>query len=63
MIKQEEMDTAKVSELCDLFKLSLMAMSEDLSYHFKYMDVQSGRAESILDPNTSGTVSREAYYF
>lgn len=33
------MDTAKVSELCDLFKLSLMAMSEDLSYHFKYMDV------------------------
>jgi len=31
-------------ELCDKFHLSILARSEDLSFHFKFLDVISGAA-------------------
>lgn len=48
----------RIGELCDKFKLSWMALSEDLSYHFKYFDVLRGMAAKQLD-NGSGNIERE----
>ena len=45
-------------EICDKFNLPLLVMSEDLSYHFKYLDVVKGVAETKLS-NENGELLRE----
>lgn len=37
-------DPSRLEELTETLKLKLLTMSEDLSYHFKYLDVVDGRA-------------------
>ena len=46
--------------ICDKFKLHLLIMSEDLSFHFKYNDVIKGVAESKL-VNDQNKLERESY--
>ena len=35
--------------LCDKLKLHLLVISDDLSFHFKFLDVMTGRAQELLD--------------
>ena len=49
-----------VPELCDKYLLHWMCLSDDLSYHFKYLDVINERAKSLLD-NGFGVVEKEKY--
>ena len=36
-------------ELCDKLGLHLLMNSEDMSYHFKFVDVINGTANNFLD--------------
>jgi hypothetical protein len=48
----------ELPNVCDKFQLHLLVMSEDLSFHFKYMDVVRGIAESRL-ANERGELERD----
>ena len=52
---------SELPELLDKFKLHLLVISEDISYHFKYLDVIEMRANQILDDGR-GNVDQEKYY-
>ena len=38
-----------LAALCDKLGLHLLMHSEDMSYHFKYVDVVNGTASTFLD--------------
>jgi len=38
-----------LSTVCDKLGLHLLMLSEDMKYHFKYLDVINGSANSFLD--------------
>ncbi|KRX05621.1 Concanavalin A-like lectin/glucanases superfamily [Pseudocohnilembus persalinus] len=58
---QSYISSSDLKGLCQHFKLHLFAMSEDLSFHFKYSDVLTGKAEEMLDPNNSGQIQRDEF--
>lgn len=40
--------------LLDKLKLHLLVLSEDLTYHFKFLQVMSGKAEELFDDGDKG---------
>ncbi|EGR27502.1 hypothetical protein IMG5_195060 [Ichthyophthirius multifiliis] len=59
-VGKETIPEEKLGELCDKFQLTQMALSDDLSYHFKYFDVLRGLAAKILD-NGNGYIERQKF--
>ena len=49
---------SKLPELCDFLRLHLLVISDDLSYHFKFMDIVTRRAEDILSDD-GGNVHKD----
>jgi hypothetical protein len=43
------MRTDSLPELCDKLGLHLLMNSEDMRYHFKYVDVINGTAQTYLE--------------
>ena len=43
------MGVENLAELCDKLGLHLLMNSEDMRYHFKYVDVINGTANKYLD--------------
>jgi hypothetical protein len=40
-----------LAKLADFLKLSVLARSEDFSYHFKLLDIIDGTAQNKLSPD------------
>lgn len=48
----------QLPELLDKLKLNLLVLSEDLTYHFKFLQVVKGKAEAIFEDGDKG-IDRE----
>ena len=51
---------SELPDLLDKFKLHLFVISDDITYHFKYLDVVEMRANQILDDGR-GNIDKEKY--
>eukprot|EP01017_Pseudomicrothorax_dubius_P010234 TRINITY_DN13626_c0_g1_i1.p1 TRINITY_DN13626_c0_g1~~TRINITY_DN13626_c0_g1_i1.p1 ORF type:complete len:146 (+),score=47.27 TRINITY_DN13626_c0_g1_i1:59-439(+) len=51
--------TSKLAALCDRLNLHLLVISDDLSFHFKFLDVVTKQAEIQLDEG--GYIGRAAF--
>ena len=47
--------------LCDKMKLHLLVISDDLTYHFKFLDVVMGKAQEFL-ADSDGCVDKDRYF-
>ena len=49
---------SELGALCDKMKLHLLVISDDLSFHFKFLDVVSGKAQEFL-ADSDGCVDKQ----
>jgi hypothetical protein len=47
-------------KLCDFLNMHILVISEDMSYHFKFMDLCNGKAYEILK-NEKDFLDREKF--
>jgi hypothetical protein len=50
-----------LAEVCDKLGLHLLMISEDMSHHFKFVDVVNGTANNFLDDG-EGYIDPEKYF-
>eukprot|EP00828_Plagiopyla_frontata_P023475 TRINITY_DN3007_c0_g1_i9.p1 TRINITY_DN3007_c0_g1~~TRINITY_DN3007_c0_g1_i9.p1 ORF type:complete len:156 (-),score=26.42 TRINITY_DN3007_c0_g1_i9:159-626(-) len=55
-----QISISRLTELLDKFKLHLYVNSENLAYHFKYLDVMNSVAEDALQ-DQNGDIDREKF--
>ena len=51
---------SELEELCDYLRLNLLSNSDDMSYHFKFMDVINGTAQEFLNDG-NGNIDKEKF--
>lgn len=58
MILFQKIRANELPLLCDKMKLHLLVISDDLTYHFKFLDVVNGKAQEILSDG-DGNIHKE----